>query len=116
MGGVYEVVSDREGGVTIEPSITPAAELHARRGTKPASAEDFERLSVDLPQAQSARHRARGLVLGDTQRTRSQPGWLAVTRSMLTATGRALPGRPFEQVREQFSLLDRIIEGVVGVG
>ena len=48
-GRRYEVVSDREGGVTIESPITPAAELHARRGTKPASAEDFERLSVDVP-------------------------------------------------------------------
>ncbi len=48
-GRRYEVVPDREGGVTIEPSITPSAELHARRGTKPASAEDFERLSADLP-------------------------------------------------------------------
>jgi hypothetical protein len=48
-GRRYEVVPDREGGVTIEPPITPAAELHARRGTKPACAEDFERLSVDVP-------------------------------------------------------------------
>jgi hypothetical protein len=48
-GRRYEVVRDREGGVTIEPPITPAAELHAQRGTKPASAEDFERLSVDVP-------------------------------------------------------------------
>jgi hypothetical protein len=45
----YEVVPDREGGVTIEPSITAVAELHAQRGTRPASAEDFERLSVDIP-------------------------------------------------------------------
>jgi len=44
-GRRYEVVPDREGGVTIEPPITRAAELHA----KPASAEDFERLSVDVP-------------------------------------------------------------------
>jgi hypothetical protein len=48
-GRRYEVVPDREGGVTIEPSVTPAADLHARRGTKPASAEDFEHLSVDVP-------------------------------------------------------------------
>jgi hypothetical protein len=48
-GRRYEVVPDREGGVTIEPSITPVAELHAQRGTRPASAEDFERLSVDIP-------------------------------------------------------------------
>ena len=48
-GRRYDVVPDREGGVTIEPSITPATELHARRETKPASAEDFERISADVP-------------------------------------------------------------------
>jgi hypothetical protein len=48
-GRRYEIVPDREGGVTIEPSITSAAVLHAQRATKPASTEDFERLSVDVP-------------------------------------------------------------------
>jgi hypothetical protein len=48
-GRRYEVVPDREGGVTIGPPITPVAELHARRGIKPASADDFERLSIDVP-------------------------------------------------------------------
>lgn len=48
-GRRYEVVPDREGGVTIEPPITPVAQLHARRGTRPASTEDFERLSADVP-------------------------------------------------------------------
>ena len=48
-GRRYEVVPDRDGGVTIEPPIIPAAQLHARRGTRPASAEDFERLSADVP-------------------------------------------------------------------
>lgn len=48
-GRRYEIVPDREDGVTIEPSITPATELHAQRGTKPASTEDFERLSADVP-------------------------------------------------------------------
>jgi hypothetical protein len=48
-GRRYEVVSDRQGDLTLEPPITPMAELHAKRGTKPASAEDFERLSADLP-------------------------------------------------------------------
>ena len=48
-GRRYEVVPDREGGVTIEPPITPAAQLYAKRGTKPASVEDFERLSADVP-------------------------------------------------------------------
>lgn len=48
-GRRYEIGPDREGGVTIEPSITPAADLHAQRGTKPACSEDFERLSADVP-------------------------------------------------------------------
>jgi hypothetical protein len=48
-GRRYEVVPDREGGVTIEPPVTSAAELHAQRGTKPASEEDFERLSAGVP-------------------------------------------------------------------
>lgn len=48
-GRRYEVVPDREGGVTIEPPITPMAELDAERGTKPASLEDFERLTADDP-------------------------------------------------------------------
>lgn len=34
--------------MTLEPPITPAAQLHARRGTKPASKEGFERLSTDI--------------------------------------------------------------------
>jgi hypothetical protein len=46
-GRRYEVVPDREGGVTIEPPITPMADLDAERGTQPASAEDFERLTAD---------------------------------------------------------------------
>jgi hypothetical protein len=49
-GRRYEVVPDRHGGVTIEPPITPADELHAQRGTTPASAEDFERLAGDAPE------------------------------------------------------------------
>lgn len=48
-GRRYEVVPDREGGVTIEPPITPMAVLDAKRGTKPASLEDFERLTADDP-------------------------------------------------------------------
>lgn len=48
-GRHYEVVPDREGGVTLEPPITPAAQLHAQRETKPASEGDFERLSADVP-------------------------------------------------------------------
>jgi hypothetical protein len=34
--------------VTLESPITPAAQLHAQRGTKPAYEEDFERLSADV--------------------------------------------------------------------
>jgi hypothetical protein len=48
-GRRYEVVPDRRGGVTLEPPITPAGQLHAERGTRPASVEDFERLSSDVP-------------------------------------------------------------------
>jgi hypothetical protein len=48
-GRRYEVVPSKIGGLTLEPPITPMAELHAMRGTKPASAEDFERLTADYP-------------------------------------------------------------------
>jgi len=43
----YEVVPDRAGGLTLEPPITPVSELYAERGWKPASEEDFERLTAD---------------------------------------------------------------------
>jgi hypothetical protein len=46
----YEVVPAREGGgLTLEPPITPASEVYAARGWKPASAEEFERIADDLP-------------------------------------------------------------------
>ena len=48
-GRRYEVVPDRMGGVTLEPPITPMAELEKKWGTSPASAEDFERLAADYP-------------------------------------------------------------------
>ncbi|MGN6558636.1 MAG: hypothetical protein ACTHLH_11590 [Solirubrobacterales bacterium] len=48
-GRRYEVVPDKVGGLTIEPPITPMAELDAMRGTKPASAEDFERFAGNIP-------------------------------------------------------------------
>jgi hypothetical protein len=48
-GRRYEVVPDRTGGLTLEPPITPVSELDAQRGTKPASAEDYERLTADYP-------------------------------------------------------------------
>lgn len=49
-GRRYEVVPAREGdGLTLEPPITPISELDELWGTKPASAEDFERLTADDP-------------------------------------------------------------------
>lgn len=48
-GRRYEVVPDREGSLILEPAITPISELDEKRGTKPASPEDFERLAGDLP-------------------------------------------------------------------
>jgi hypothetical protein len=48
-GRRYEAVPDREGSLILEPAITPIAELDARRGTRPASAEDFERLTANDP-------------------------------------------------------------------
>lgn len=48
-GRRYEVVSDRQGGLTLEPPITSMAELHKKRGTKPASQEDFERFAAGVP-------------------------------------------------------------------
>ncbi|MBA3865232.1 MAG: hypothetical protein H0X42_02610 [Solirubrobacterales bacterium] len=48
-GRRYEVVTDGKGGLTIEPPITPVSELDARRGTRPASAEDFARLTAGFP-------------------------------------------------------------------
>lgn len=48
-GRRYEVVPDRNGSLVLEPAITPMAELDEMWGTKPASAEDFERLTADDP-------------------------------------------------------------------
>lgn len=48
-GRRYEVVPDRLGGLTLEPPITSVAELEEKWGTKPASAEDFERVAGDFP-------------------------------------------------------------------
>lgn len=48
-GRRYEVVPDRQGGLTLEPPITPIAELEREWGTKPASAEDFERVAGHFP-------------------------------------------------------------------
>lgn len=46
-GRRYEVVPDRQGGLTLEPPITPVSELYAERGWAPASEEDFKRLTAD---------------------------------------------------------------------
>jgi hypothetical protein len=46
-GRRYEVVPDKAGGLTIEPPITPVSELYAERGWKPASEEDFKRLTAE---------------------------------------------------------------------
>jgi hypothetical protein len=49
-GRRYEVVPARDGDVlTIEPPVTPASEIYARRGWEPASADEFERIAGDLP-------------------------------------------------------------------
>lgn len=48
-GRRYEVVPDAAGDLTLEPTITPMAELDRRRGAKPASQEDFDRLFGHLP-------------------------------------------------------------------
>ncbi|HVC07251.1 MAG TPA: hypothetical protein VND98_06695 [Solirubrobacterales bacterium] len=48
-GRRYEAVPDREGNLVLEPAIRPMAELDELWGTKPASAEDFERLTAEDP-------------------------------------------------------------------
>ena len=49
-GRRYEVVRDRDGdGLTLEPPITPMAELDEKRGAVPASEQEFERLFGHLP-------------------------------------------------------------------
>ena len=48
-GRRYEVVPDRHEGLTLEPPIAPMAKLEKSWGTRPASAEDFERVAGDFP-------------------------------------------------------------------
>ena len=48
-GRRYEVVPDRQGSLTLEPPITPMAELEKGWGTRPASVEDFDRIAGDFP-------------------------------------------------------------------
>lgn len=46
----YDVVSDKEDGVTLEPAITrTVAELRAERGARPLTHEEFDELFGDLP-------------------------------------------------------------------
>ncbi len=43
-GRRYDVVSDKNGGLTLEPAITVSSrELHERHGTRPATPEEFDR-------------------------------------------------------------------------
>lgn len=49
-GRNYDVVSDKAGGVALEPAITIFAdELHARAGTRPVTQEEFDDLFGDIP-------------------------------------------------------------------
>jgi hypothetical protein len=49
-GRRYDVVSDKEGGVTLEPAITKTvAELHAEHGERQLSSEEFAELFWDVP-------------------------------------------------------------------
>jgi hypothetical protein len=46
----YDVVSNKHGGVTLEPAITKTvAQLHAEHGTRPLAPEEFEQFSGALP-------------------------------------------------------------------
>ena len=49
-GRRYDVVSDKSGGVTLEPAISLTVEqLHADRGGTPVSSEEFDELFGTLP-------------------------------------------------------------------
>jgi hypothetical protein len=42
-GREYDVVSDKHGGVALEPAITKTvADIHAEHGTRPLTPEEFE--------------------------------------------------------------------------
>jgi hypothetical protein len=46
----YDVVSDKAGGVALEPAITSTvAEIHAEHGGRPLSSEEFEQHFGGLP-------------------------------------------------------------------
>ena len=49
-GRKYDVVSDEQGGVTLEPAITVTAdELLAEHGLRPLTPEEFDEEFGDLP-------------------------------------------------------------------
>jgi hypothetical protein len=49
-GRRYDVVSDKAGGVALEPAITVFCdELHERHGTRPISQEEFDERFGDAP-------------------------------------------------------------------
>ena len=49
-GRTYDVVSDKAGGVALEPAITVfRAELHERHGRRPVSQEEFDARFGDVP-------------------------------------------------------------------
>jgi hypothetical protein len=49
-GRQYDVVSDKAGGVALEPAITKTVEeLRAERGGRPLTQEEFDELFGDLP-------------------------------------------------------------------
>lgn len=49
-GRRYDVVSDKAGGVALEPAITKSVEeLRAEHGGRPLTKEEFEELFGDLP-------------------------------------------------------------------
>lgn len=49
-GRKYDVVSDKQGGVTLEPAITKTvAEIHAEHGERQLTSEEFEELFGEIP-------------------------------------------------------------------
>jgi hypothetical protein len=49
-GRKYDVVSDKHGGVALEPAITQTvAEIHAEQGERQVSAEEFAELFGEIP-------------------------------------------------------------------
>jgi hypothetical protein len=49
-GRQYDVVSDKAGGVALEPAITQTvAEIHAELGSRPLTSDEFEEHFGQLP-------------------------------------------------------------------